>query len=115
MIRSHLIKNLAIKVAGDNKKVDSKIANFILNSLTKKEMKLFIRKLKKINSEMNVVVKFEGNLSTGVKKDIENMYKGKKVSYEKDKSLGGGIMIIDNDMIVNYNIKDMIGNKINII
>lgn len=112
MISNQLIKNLANNSLDTNGNVDSKIATYVLNKLNKKELKIFLRRLKKLNMERNVTVRFEGNMTNEVKIDIENMYKDKNIKYEKDTSLGGGIIIVDNDMTVNYTMSGMIANKL---
>lgn len=111
MISYEIIKDLAASTFDAKGNVNEKVYKFVLNKLTKKELKLFLRRLKKTNSERHVAVKYEGNMTQEIKKSIESMYKDKEITYERDRSLGGGIMIIDNDLIVNYTIDSIIKNK----
>ena len=75
---------------------------------------IFLRKFKKLASEKTVTVRYEGKLTNEFKKSIESMHAGKKINYEEDRTLGGGIMIVDNDLIVNYTIDSMIKSKLNL-
>lgn len=111
MISNRYIKELAGATLSSNGEVNNKIAGFILNKLTKKELKVFLRKLKKINNESNVKVRYEGNMTVEIKKTIQQMYLDKNIIYEKDDNLGGGIMIIDNDMIVNYTVGGILDSR----
>lgn len=111
MINNKHIKELARTVISKDGTVDKKIANYALNKLTKKELKIFLRRFRRFNNESTVTVRYEGNMTTDIKKSIEKMFVNKKINYERDGALGGGIMIIDNDMIVNYTIGGILENK----
>lgn len=112
MIGYSNIKSLAFESINDKGEINKKIADFVLNNLTKKELKIYLRRLKKISKERSVQVKYEGNMNSEMKKAIEQMYKGRTITYERDKSFGGGIMIVDNDLIVNYTIDSIIKSKL---
>ncbi len=115
MISNQIIKDLASGSLDNKGKVDEKIARYVLEKLNKKELKLFLRRFKKISNEKSVTVKYEGKLTDEIKKNLETMFENRIINYEQDKSLGGGIMIIDNDMIVNYTIDGLIENRIKLI
>ncbi len=115
MISNQVIKNLANESIDSKGQVDVKIANYVLQKFNKKELKIFLRRLKKTHMERSVIIKFDGNMTNEIKKEIENMYKNKTVSYEKDEKLGGGIIILDNDMTVNYTMSGMIEDRLHLI
>lgn len=115
MISSQHIKELAKTAIDDKGNINTKVSDFVLNKLTKKELKIFLRKLKKINSENSVTVIYEGNLTNSIKKNIEDMYRNKKISYERNSTLGGGIMIIDNDIIINQTVAGILDNKMSVL
>jgi len=115
MISNQIIKDLANNSLDSKGKVEDKIARYVLENLNKKELKLFLRRFKKISNEKKVTVKYEGNLTNEIKKSLESMFENRIINYEQDKNLGGGIMIIDNDMIVNYTIDGLIASRIKLI
>jgi F0F1-type ATP synthase delta subunit len=115
MISNRYIKELAKTAIEKDGTVNNKIADYALNKLTKKELKVFLRKLRKFNNESTVTVRYEGKMNTDIKNNIKKMFENKKINYERDKTLGGGIMIIDNDMIVNYTIGGILDNKMSLI
>ena len=115
MINNQIIKELA-KSSIDNKgDVSEKVIDYVLNKFNKKELKFYLRRLKKISNEQNVTVKYEGELTLELKREIKDMYLGKNVNFVKEEKLGGGILIIDNDMIVNYTVSSMIDNRMKVI
>ncbi len=111
MRSTQIIKKLAQEAIDANGNINNKIADYVLNKLAKKELKIFLRRLKKSHMEQTIIVKYEGNLTDRIKSEIQLNYKNKKINYEKDRKIGGGIMIIANDMIINYTIAGLITNK----
>ncbi len=111
MISNQTIKKLAVLSIDQKGEIDEKAVKYVFDKLSKKELKIYLRKIKKIHNEMNVTVRFDGTLTKEIKQEINYMYKNKNINYEKDSSTGGGIMVIDNDMIVNYTVGGIIENK----
>lgn len=111
MISNQFIKKLSSATFNDNGSVNSKIANYALGKLKKNDLKIYLRRIIKINAEKTVIVTTAENLKKEIKNKIENMFKNKKIDYEINPKLGGGIMIKDNDMIINYTINGIINTK----
>jgi len=115
MINNQIIKELA-KSSIDNKgEISEKVTDYVLNKFNKKELKFYLRRLKKISKEQNVTVKYEGELPSNLKREIKEMYLGKNVNFVKEEKLGGGILIIDNDMVVDYTIIGMVDSRMKVI
>lgn len=111
MISNQLIKKLAINTFNKDVSINSKIANYALSKLKKNELKIYLRRIVKLNSEKTVIVTTAEDLKNKTKNNIESMFKDKKINYKVDPKLVGGIMIKDNDMIVNYTIDGIIDSK----
>jgi len=115
MINNQLIKELAKNSVDEKNNINEKVAEFILKNLSKKELKIYLRRIRKISKEQNVTVKYEGKLNNNLETEIRKMFEDKIIKFEKDEKLGGGFLIINNDMIVNYTIDRMIESRIKII
>lgn len=115
MINNQLIKELAKNSVDEKNNINEKVAEFILKNLSKKELKIYLRRIRKISNEQNVTVKYEGKLDSNLETEIRKMFDQKIVKFEKDEKLGGGLLILNNDMIVNYTIDGMIESRIKII
>lgn len=111
MINNQFIKNLASATFNDDASINSEIADYALGKLKKNDLKIYLRRITKLNAEKTVIVTTAENLKTEIKNKIENMFKNKKINYEINPKLGGGIMIKDNDMIINYTINGIINAK----
>ena len=93
--------------------LDIKRIKRIIALLNKKQLKTYIKFLKKLENEKVLWVftpmdKVENKI-TG---KIKNMFPNKKVKYVADYSLIAGLRVIDNDMIYELNLKDFLGNMI---
>lgn len=107
-----IIKSLAKESIDHRGNVNNSIAEYVLKKLTKKELKFFLRALKKKHMEGNVTIKYDGNLSETIKREFDKMFENKRITYIKDEKIGGGIEVVDNDMIVNYSVAGIINNRL---
>ncbi len=103
------IKELAQKSFNKGVLDEAKVA-LIAKTLKRKDLKRYIRALKRVENENTVKVStsFNNELSIpkDVKTDIKNMYPGKKIQYLYDPDLAAGIKIVCNDMYYEYNVKN---------
>ncbi len=106
------IKKLA-EQSFTNGNLDLKTIKRIIALLNKKQLKIYIKFLKKMENERLVWVftpmdKVE-NKTTG---KIKSVFPNKKIEYVKDPSLIVGLRVIDNDMVYEFNLKDSLDNLI---
>src|SRR3989338_695165 len=106
------IKKLA-EQSFTNENLDIKKIKRIIGLLGKKQLKIYIKFLKKLENERLVWVftpmdKVEDKI-TG---KIKNMFPNKKIEYVTDPSLIAGLRVIDNDMVYEFNLKDSLDNLI---
>ena len=93
--------------------LDVKKIKKVISLLGKKQLKTYIKFLKKLENE-NLVWVFTpiGKVENKITGKIKNMFPNKKVKYVADYSLIAGLRVIDNDMIYELNLKDFLGNMI---
>lgn len=85
----------------------------VITLLGKKQLKTYIKFIKKLENERLVWVftpmdKVEDKI-TG---KIKGMFLNKKIKYVKDSSLIAGVRVVDNDMVYEFNLKDSLDNLI---
>jgi F0F1-type ATP synthase delta subunit len=84
---------------------------WISNNFSKKDMKIFIYFLSKFINDYNVFVNFAGELDNINKKKIENMFKNKKIIFNRDdEHIISGICFKYNDFILDCSIPHIIKN-----
>ncbi len=83
----------------------------IVKFLNRKELKVYIRALRLIESK-NTVIVTTADISTSnfLEKQISEVFEGKKVNIKEDKNLIAGIKIEDYDNIYEFNVKNTIEN-----
>jgi len=113
MIKKELIKKLVESSLRKDGAIDKKTAEFVIKNFRKRELKEFQRQLTIKIMEQTVTVSYEGVLSTSSKKEIESIFKGKRVNFIREEKMGGGLRIRANDIIINYNIADLIAGYVN--
>lgn len=90
--------------------------NRIVRNLTIKELKLFIKLLKNYEKSKTVTIFLSDILGKNeITKHMRKIYPDKNIIIKEDKSIIGGIRIIDNDTIYDANIKNSIGEMISFI
>lgn len=90
-----------------NSKLDTKIIKKIIARLKKKELKVYIKFLKKLENERLVRVFLPvDKIEDKIIREIRNMFPGKKIEYVTDSNLIAGLRVIDNDMVYEFNLKD---------
>jgi len=101
------IKQIAV-ASYTNGKLDPKKVTVIANTLTRKELKAYIKELKNIERKKRVTVVSPSPLEPAEKKIIAEKFSGKQIEYKEDLSLMAGVKIIDNDIIYDLNLKNIL-------
>lgn len=91
--------------------LDVKKIKKVISLLGKKQLKAYIKFLKKVENERLIWVftpmdKIEDKI-TG---KIKTIFPNKKIKYVKDPDLIVGLRVIDNDIVYEFNLKDSLDN-----
>ena len=88
----------------------------IIKYLNKKDLRMFIKNLKLIDDKNTVTVFVsDKKLDKLLKKQVDEIFKGKKIIVKEDKELIAGIRIEDFDNTYELNLKNTIANIVNYI
>lgn len=98
-------KNLVLASYKNNELSQNKVEQ-IANLLSKKELKGYIKELRRYEKKRTVVISLPRLLEKDDQTKIASLFKGKRVVYMIDPSLVVGIKVIDNDLISEYNLKN---------
>lgn len=102
------IKQLAQSVMA-NGEISDDISKWLLNNLTKADMKLFVKYLTLELKESVVIARYAGEPSQTVKNKIQKMFPDKNITYIRDdKEIGAGIKFEFGDYILDYTASSMI-------
>jgi len=106
------IKKLAI-IASYEETIPQDIQEFVLTQFSKKELKMFMSFYKAAIERKSVYVSTPSDLSADTLKMLREVFKNKEVITVLDKTLGAGIKVRQNDMIIDFTIKSFINDTIN--
>ncbi len=102
------IKQLALSILEDGG-VSQESCDWIINNLSKNDLKLFISCFRSAFKDKNVTVRYAGNLSETIKEKISGMFPGKNIIYVlSDKEVLAGIKMEFGDYILDYSVTSMI-------
>jgi len=106
------IKKLALQSFID-KNLDAKKIKKITLLLSRKQLKTYIKFIKKLEREKTVSVftpmdKVDQRITSKVK----SMFPNKKIKYIQEPGLIAGIRVVDNDIVYEFNIKDSLDSLI---
>ena len=102
------IKNLEL-ASYKNGNLDSLLVSKFIKQLSRKDLKIYIKILKSIESKKNVVLTVaDTNISGEFLKKTKNLFPGKEIIVKEDKSLIAGLKIVDFDMVYEFNLKNKI-------
>ncbi len=89
----------------DEKKIEE-----VANSLSRKNLKVFINELKEHVNKLTVYVDTALPLNKGHEyiKELENIFPNRKIEFRLDPSLIMGVRIIDNDNIFELNVNNLL-------
>lgn len=89
--------------------ISEDVSKWLLNNLTKAEMKQFVKYLSAEIKELTVTAKYAGEPSDAVKNRIQQMFRDKKIVYIRDdEEIGAGIKLEFGDYILDYTVSAMI-------
>ncbi len=112
MIRNKTLQFITKEAIEKDGNIDRKLTDYILKNLSKEELKMFLRNLKKTYAHKNITVKHAGTIPDNIKRELEKKYADKNIQYIHDATLGGGIEIVDNDLVVNYTVSGLVKNNL---
>ena len=93
--------------------LDIKRIKRIIALLNKKQLKTFIKFLKKLENEKVLwVFTPMDKVENKITERIKSMFPGKKIEYVKDPSLIVGLRIVDEDMVYEFNLGDSLDSMV---
>lgn len=107
------IKKLALKSYNENS-LNEKILSLVSKKLNKKDLKVYISELKRIN-ESRIVKVYVPNrkiLTDRMTKSLSKFFDNKELRIIEEPDLIAGLRIIDNDLIYELNLRDSLENMI---
>lgn len=93
-----------------NNTLNQKRVEAIADNLKRRELKDYIRTLKKWESKRNVIVSLPYLPKEKEKKILEGLFPQKKIIYNIDSSLILGMEVTDNDLVLEMNLKNTLNN-----
>ncbi|MEA5001074.1 MAG: hypothetical protein VB017_04235 [Endomicrobiaceae bacterium] len=107
-MKKQQIKQFAQAIVSEGE-ISENVSKWLLNNLTKAEMKLFVKYLSAEIKEFTVIAKYAGEPSDEVKNKIRQMFRDKNIVYIRDdKEIGAGIKLEFGDYILDYTVSAMI-------
>lgn len=103
-MRKKVLKELAISCA-EAGKLSEKTVKYILNELTKEELKFFLSQYKTALNKKRVYITASSTLDKAMLNSLKQTYKGLELEVNYDKNLGAGIKIQQDDMIIDFTFK----------
>ncbi|RJQ25574.1 hypothetical protein C4577_05420 [Candidatus Parcubacteria bacterium] len=95
------------KVLEKEEEIDSIVINYILKILSKTELRSLVNYLKIQASENKVYLKASIE-DKEIIKEVERIFKGKEIIFEKDQALGGGIIVKYKDDVIDLSLSGYI-------
>jgi F0F1-type ATP synthase delta subunit len=111
MYNNKRLKKLA-EIAVQNDKIPEDISEYVLQYLSKKELKEFLYFYKAALEKKRVHVFSSVELSKEELLKLKEVYKGKDILTVIDNTLGGGLKIRENDMTIDFTFKNYINETI---
>jgi len=106
------IRKLA-KLTIQSGKVDSQIAGFVLENLSRKELVIYLRFFQRFALENMVEIFSSSTLPDQVKNELTDKFSTKTVVFEQDSDIVNGFRIKMGDTIVNLTLNSYLENTIN--
>lgn len=108
------LKKLAV-IAAENKTIPSEIEQFVLTKLNKKELKTFLHFYRLALSKKRLYVTTPFPISNDELENLKNLYKNKEIINSIDESLGAGIKLKNDDLVIDFTFKKYINDTIDIL
>lgn len=110
MVRS-AIKQCA-ELAAKQESISSEFANLLFSQLTKQEIRSFVFYLSEELRKQKIVVTAPDEIDEQTHNKLKELFEGKHIEFQKDTTLGGGLIIEDNDNRIDASIKGRIAQTI---
>ncbi|MEK7572944.1 MAG: hypothetical protein AAB531_00820 [Patescibacteria group bacterium] len=107
------IKKLALKTYSDNT-LNKKVLDLVSKKLSRKDLKVYINELKRINGHriVKVYVPDRRILTDKIERSLSKFFENKELQIIEEPELIAGLRIIDNDLIYELNLRDSFDNMI---
>lgn len=99
-----------LELSYTNDALDQKAAETIAGQLKRKELKQYINALRQYEFAKTVTVTLPKDAEKKYEDMIKVLFRNRKIVYNRDKSLIGGLRIQDNDSIYELSIKEVLGS-----
>jgi hypothetical protein len=106
------LKKLA-SITIENGIVNEKVQKFVLEKLSRNDLKQYLFFLRNELASRKVTVKSPTEPGTAAKSVISGIFEGKSIQYETSGEIGAGIQIEFSDNILHYHIKNLIERTVN--
>lgn len=111
MLNKQKIRKLA-SITAESSRVSRDIEEYVLTKMSKQELKDFLKYLKMELDKKRVYVISSEAVSKENLSLIKRKFEGKRIVETLDKSLGGGLKIRDNDLVIDFSFKKFINDTI---
>lgn len=105
------LKRLA-QLSIDGKNIRKEIVDYVLKELKTQELKVYLNFLKDELERNKVYVKVANPASYDLQKKLSEMFPKKELVFMEDSSVGGGILIQNNDNIIDATLKGSVKHAI---
>lgn len=111
MYNNQKLKKLA-KIAAEESKIPQDIEKFVLTKLNKQELKAFLNYYKSFLSKKRVFITSSQEISKETLSHISQMYKDNDIITLIDPSVGAGIKLQHDDLVVDFTFLKYINDTI---
>ena len=102
---------LLAKLTGKNRTISKEIGSFVLD-LNRKDLKIFLSNYRNSLQKNRAYATSASKLSAESSKKLAEIFKGKQLITAVDSSVGAGIMIKQDDSVVDFTFKKYINDTI---
>lgn len=111
MINNQKIKKLAI-IAASSSSIPEDIKSYVLTILGKKELKTFLSYYRRALDKKRVYITSSNEISSEMMKELKSIFDEKDIMTSIDPTVGGGLKLIEDDMVVDFTFKKYINDTI---
>lgn len=97
-----------VEVSYNKGRLDEHKINKIIKILNRKDLREYLKALKRQESKNNVFIDHSFDLSDQDKQKLGNLFPDKTVIFRKDPGLVWGIRILEDDKVYNLNMKNVL-------
>ncbi len=111
MINKQKIKKLA-QIAAEKPQIPRDVEEFVLTKMSKQELKDFLKYFRLELDKKRVYVVSSDAISKDNLNSLKKQYADKELIESLDQTIGGGIKIKDNDLVIDFSFKTFINDTI---